>query len=389
MNPIHIVKENHPLIPIRLSAMEKQKGRETEMGEDIFIQLRDLLNQLPLGFPATASGVELKILKNLFTGEEAALALHLSPFPEEPQQIALRAGIPAEELGKKLEAMSRKGLIFRIRRRGKTLYNTAPFMIGLYEYSVKKMDRELAELCGQYYEEAYQKEMGLSNIPGFKVMPVTRKIDADLALFPYKKLEEEIRAARKIAVTDCVCRKETGLVGHGCDYPRETCLSFGVAADYYIENGIGREIDAEEALQILEDADKAGLVHAGANTEHLSNICNCCPCCCASMKGIVAGGHNKEKYMNALYEAVIDIETCIGCQSCIERCPVKAIGGEETAVVDRDKCLGCGLCAGVCPTEAITLTTRADAPAPYKNTVELGMAILKGKQERLKRIQGV
>ena len=45
------------------------------------------------------------------------------------------------------------------------------------------------------------------------------------------------RAARRIAVADCVCRKETRLLDHGCDYPRETCLSFGVAAEYYIENG--------------------------------------------------------------------------------------------------------------------------------------------------------
>jgi Na+-translocating ferredoxin:NAD+ oxidoreductase subunit B len=354
------------------------------MADKIFVQLRDYLNQLPLGFPATASGVELKILRYLFTEEEAALALCLNPIPEEPHQIAERCGLPAEGLEENLEAMSKKGLIFRIRRQGKTLFNTAPFMIGLYEYSVNKMDRELAGLCQQYYDEAYQTEMGLSNVPGFKVIPVTQKVEVGLALFPYEKLKAEVRAARKIAVADCVCRKETRLTGHGCDYPRETCLSFGVAAEYYIENGMGREIDAEEALQILEAADKAGLVHAGANTTHLSNICNCCPCCCASMKGIVAKGHDVQKYMNALYEAVIDSEACIGCQACSDRCPVKAIEGDETAFVDRIKCLGCGLCAGVCPTEAITLHGRTDAQEPYKNTFELGMAIWEGKQENLK-----
>lgn len=358
------------------------------MTEDIFVRLRDYLNQLPLGFPATESGVEIKLLKALFTEEEAALALLLGPIPEEPEQIALRNGIPAAGLADKLEAMSKKGLIFRIRRQGKTLYNTAPFMIGLYEYSVNIMDRELAGLCQQYYDEAYQTEMGLSNVPGFKVIPVTQKVDVSLALYPYDKLKAEVRSARRIAVADCVCRKETELTGHGCDYPRETCLSFGTAAEYYIENGMGREIDAEEALQILETADKAGLVHAGANTAHLANICNCCPCCCASMKGIVARGHDKQKYMNALYEAVIDPEACIGCQACSDRCPVKAIAGDETAVVDRNKCLGCGLCAGVCPTEAITLHGRTDAQEPFKNTFELGMAIWEGKQRHLKGMAG-
>jgi electron transport complex protein RnfB len=352
---------------------------------DPFIRLRDFLDQFPLGYPKTDSGVELKILKKLFTESEAELAVLLSPMPEEAWQIAERNGIAVEGLEGKLEAMSRKGLIFRIRRQGKTLFNTAPFMIGLYEYSVDKMDRELAEYCRQYYEEAYQEEMGASRIPGFKVFPVTQKVDADLVLFPFEKLKAEVRAARKIAVTDCVCRKEARLLGHGCNYPRETCLSFGVAAEYYIENGVGREIDADEAIRILEETDRAGLVHAGANTGHLANICNCCPCCCASMKGMVTQGHPKEQYMNALYEAVVEAEACIACEECSLRCPVKAITVDETALVDREKCLGCGLCAGVCPSEAITLHLRPDRKEPFRNTVELGLAVLKGKEDSLKK----
>lgn len=131
---------------------------------DPYTKLRSFLNQLPLGYPETESGVELKILKKIFSEDEAELAVCLSPVPEEAHQIAERNGIPIEGLAEKLESMSKKGLIFRIRRQGKTLYNTAPFMIGLYEYSVKKMNRELAELCRQYYDEAYQDEMGAGKL---------------------------------------------------------------------------------------------------------------------------------------------------------------------------------------------------------------------------------
>jgi electron transport complex protein RnfB len=361
---------------------EKKPSMEDYMiTKNPYEKLRDYLNQLPLGFPETPSGVELKILKKLFSESEAELALLLTPIPEETHQIAGRNAIPMEGLEESLESMSKKGLIFRIRRQEKTLYNLAPFMIGLYEYSVEKMDRELAELCRQYYDEAYQEEMGASNVPGFKVIPITQNIDADLVLFPYEKLKEEVRASRKIAVAECVCRKETRLMDHGCDYPRETCLSFGSAAEYYIENGMGREINSEEAIRILEEADKAGLVHAGANTTHLSNICNCCPCCCASMKGMVQKGHDRQKYMNAIYEAVVDMTACLSCEECSNRCPVKAITVDETAVINRDKCLGCGLCAAVCPTEALSLHLRADRQEPFRNTFELGMAILKGKNE--------
>jgi len=354
------------------------------MADNPYDKLREFLDSFPLGFPRTASGVELQILKKLFTQEEAELAVMLSPVPEEAAQIEQRTGLNQDHLTEKLELMSQKGLIFRLRREGKIYYNAAPFMIGLYEYSVKKIDDELAGLFKEYYDTAYQKEMGASNIPGFKVIPVEETIAADMVLLPYHKIKEDIRAARKIAVADCVCRKEAHLTGSGCDAPLETCLSFGVAAEYYIENRLGREITADEAITIIEKADRAGLVHAGANAKHLSNICNCCPCCCASLKGISQSGLVKQKFINALFEARIDAADCTACEQCLERCPVEAISVDDVAVVDIDKCLGCGLCAGTCPTEAIWLHLREDRKEPYDRAFDLYEAIVEKKRNEEK-----
>ncbi len=350
------------------------------MSEIVYTKLGEHLDQMPIGYPKTESGVETKILKKLFTEKEAQTALLLSPFAEEPDQIAERAGEDAAIVSKRLADMSKNGLIFRISRDGKTYYQLAPFMIGIYEYSVEKMDEELAALFKEYFDVAFLTELGVSNIPGFKVIPIEENIADGQTLLPFHTLENKIRAARKISVADCICRKEHHMTGNGCDYPLGNCLNFGVAAEYYIENGIGREVDADEAIRILKEADEAGLVHAGANSKHLSNICNCCPCCCASMKGITQEGHDRQRYMNALYEAIIDQEECTDCEECIDVCPVEAISMADVMVIDRDKCLGCGLCAGNCPGEAIGVVLREDREEPFEKVFDMGMAVLEAKK---------
>jgi electron transport complex protein RnfB len=349
-------------------------------------KLRAFLDTFPLGFRKTESGVEIAILKRLFTEEEAELATYLTVRPERARSIARRAGKDVVEMETKLESMAKKGLIFRSRRDNKTLYNSAPFMIGLYEYSVNIIDRELAQLFKDYYYEAGLEEIGASNVPGFKVIPLEETIQTETTLFPYQMLENSIRNARVISVAECICRKEAHLLGDGCDHPIETCLSFGIAAEYYIENGMGRKITPEEAIEILKETDESGLVHAGANSKHLSNICNCCPCCCISMKGMTQFGHDKHKYMNAVFESIIAEETCTACGNCVERCPVEAIALENTAIVDRDLCLGCGLCASVCPEEAISLKIREDGEEPFSRVLEMGAAIVEAKK-RINELQ--
>ncbi|RJQ85911.1 MAG: 4Fe-4S dicluster domain-containing protein [Desulfobacteraceae bacterium] len=355
------------------------------MSDSVYQKLQGMLDRFPLGYPQTESGVELEILKRLYTPEEASIALMLRPKPEEPSAIAARMNGNESEIARKLAAMAVKGLAFRSERGGKLLYNAIPFMIGLYEYSVKRIDKELAGLFKQYYDEAYQTEMGVSNIPGFKVVPIQKFIDGNIALYPYQKIEEDIRSARVIAVSECVCRKEAKLLGHGCDRPMETCLSFGAAAEYYINSGIGRAIEADEAIAIVKKADDAGLVHAGANAKHLSNICNCCPCCCASMKGIVQKGHNKRKYLNALFEPIIGADLCTACGMCLDRCPVKAIEVDDMATFDPERCVGCGLCASGCPSEAITMLPRKSIDEPYESAHALFSSILAAKNQQIQK----
>jgi len=60
------------------------------MAEDIFRTLQERLDKYSLGFPATESGIEIAILRELFSEEDAALFLSLTPEPEPAEAIAER-----------------------------------------------------------------------------------------------------------------------------------------------------------------------------------------------------------------------------------------------------------------------------------------------------------
>lgn len=62
-------------------------------------------------------------------------------------------------------------------------------------------------------------------------------------------------------------------------------------------------------------------------------------------------------------KVVFDIETCKGCELCIEACPQESIALSKTlnaqgyryAVLVQDNCTGCTNCALVCPDAVITV----------------------------------
>jgi hypothetical protein len=93
-----LLPENDIYSPKTHSAEAIVMFRKDDVMSDAFTKLREFLDQFPIGFPKTPSGVELRILKRLFTEEEAAIAVTLTPIPEEASQIAERAGLDPVEL---------------------------------------------------------------------------------------------------------------------------------------------------------------------------------------------------------------------------------------------------------------------------------------------------
>ena len=49
------------------------------MSEDVYIRLREFLDQMPGGYPATDTGVEIRILEKFFTPAQAELTMQMTP----------------------------------------------------------------------------------------------------------------------------------------------------------------------------------------------------------------------------------------------------------------------------------------------------------------------
>jgi electron transport complex protein RnfB len=73
------------------------------METDLYRKLQLQLDQYSMGFPATTSGVEIKILKKLFSEADARLFLQMTPLLEAPADIAARLDSPVDEITTKPE----------------------------------------------------------------------------------------------------------------------------------------------------------------------------------------------------------------------------------------------------------------------------------------------
>ena len=251
---------------------------------DVYKKLAEHLDNLPTSYPSTDSGVELRILKRLFTPEEAEIAITLTMMPEPVVGIAERTGRDAEALAETLAEMSRKGLIFRISKGDKTLYSAAQFVIGIWEYHVNSLDEDLIRDVNEYMPILMKKGLLSAKTQQLRVVPVAKSVSAEMAVMPFEAAEAIINKQSKIIVSPCICRKEQKMIGKGCDKPSEACLIFGAGAYYYEKNGLGREIDKTEALDILKAGVDAGLVLQPGNQQKSMNICMCCGCCCGVRK---------------------------------------------------------------------------------------------------------
>ena len=297
-----------------------------------------------------------RIWQTICSPEEAAL---LNLFPATQEELIQRFGKSQEEVSGMLQTLFHKGVAFKAKKDGKTVYRLPRHIIQFHDASTlwAEAPPALIELWRQYMEAEYPQIpaalMAMKVPPFFRVVPINEKIETKSQVLVYEDAARIIEKATVIAVTNCPCR----MIVRKCDKPIDVCLQLNKGAEYAIERGTGRKIDAEEAKSILRRAEEAGLVHLTENKAGIGTvICNCCNCCCIGLP------YAKNAATNALlvpsrYQAAIDGSACTGCDACVEACPMGAmdLGKDDIATLDAEACIGCGVCTHVCPTGAISL----------------------------------
>ncbi len=346
-----------------------------ELTEARYRKLAKHLDRLPGGFPTSERGDDLRLLRRLFTPEEADLATYLTLDLEEVSVIAERAQRPVDATAHRLHEMAEKGLIFSIEVEGShPRYQAVPWVIGIYEFQVNRMSEGfLRDLVDFQASRQPRSQPPHESIPQMRTIPIAQSIEPPLTALPYEQVETLVKAHDRFAVAPCICRRRARLLWTGCDAPEETCLMFGDFADFYVRTGRGRSIDRSTAMKLIDQANRANLVLNPTNSKFASAICCCCGCCCGILRGLQGQPKPAEAVASA-FIAQFDPDICSNCQRCLDRCQMQAFTVEDDRVTHHpDHCIGCGLCVSTCPSHALTLTRKSasaqrEMPATFLDT---------------------
>jgi Pyruvate/2-oxoacid:ferredoxin oxidoreductase delta subunit len=361
---------------------------EIGMGDDVYRALQLHLDSMPAGFPATESGVEIRILRQLFTPEEAKLATKLkySTYPNESLESIFNrlkdTGLSLEELEGRLDIMASKGLIHSKSEAGEKSYSGAQWVVGIYEFQVNKLTKELSDDIHRYNNEAFGMNLFSARPTQLRVIPIGKSVKPKDEVASYDDFRAMLSTVDEpIMVTSCICRQRKDLADSPCKVTEreETCISFGEFAQMYIDQGWGREISRDELLEIIEMNEQEGLVLQPSNSQKPEFICSCCGCCCGLLRGKRAMPKPVD-FFSTNYHSAVDLDLCTSCGTCVDLCQMRALSFKDDALtIDLDRCIGCGVCVANCPEEAMSLLKRDKEIVPPETMEETFSRIAENK----------
>jgi len=356
--------------------------------ESIYRILRQHLDKQTMGFPSTWSGADIRLLKRLFTPDEAKLALHLTCRPSPTEQIMERAAadFSSARTASLLDGMFTKGAIGWREKDGLSHWYVLPLVVGMYECQDGDPSLEFLDDARAYMKTLRFGMSFLAVRPSqMRTIPINRSIPVEHHIATYDQVRTLVQnSPGPFVVLPCICRRTEAMKGRPCKKTsrEETCLAFGDMAKMVLRRKHCREVTRDEVLAILQQNEGDGLVLQPANARQPEFICSCCGCCCG-MLSYQKHLPRPVDFWSTSYHAEVNAASCVHCGACVSRCQVGAVGltgPGGSAKIDPGRCIGCGLCVPTCPSGAMQLKQKDAGAIPPKDADALSEEIMANKK---------
>ena len=339
-----MVKEVNPMIHVneRDYPVEGHKCDDPEKAKLVKKLAVMITDSIPRKLPGALkeNHMDFWILDRLLTKDEVKFMLSFKKrrVGLTTKELAERNGMSEEEAQKVIDHLLWIGIIEQNRDNPDQhiQYWVPKWVVGSGEYMVEHptltdTNPEVATMFNLAPQEPL--ELAAKLVPpggagiGMHVIPVEKAIDPKIESVSVEHLSHWLNKYDKFCKMVCACRKAQRVRGEGVgDIEGKMCIGLGDIAEFLVETGKDAEyITREEALEIIERAERKGYVHQITNLDGPDRIVGLCNCSAGSCYGLRTSQlFNTPNMSRSAYRAHVDTEKCVACGKCVEVCPAGA-----------------------------------------------------------------
>ena len=239
--------------------------------DDVYERLMAWLKLADPGLSDSEDMIEL--INARYTPEDAALLTGMPYHYQTIEELAEAKQMPVEQLQPRLDALARKGVVWKTFQYGKTRYRLCDTFLIFYRsvYWGGGRDSEhykMAPLLNKTFGEYFERFSPMQT-RGLRTLPIEATVEDARAVLPFEDVLKVLDDQDYFCVGHCSCKAKHNLDPdhENCShYPfEENCVHFGDFARYMVENGHARELTREECRDVLLRCADEGMVHGVSN----------------------------------------------------------------------------------------------------------------------------